>query len=52
MKSMVGVSYVNYPISPVDEECQTPFKTKTIEKNSNFYKGSLHRKGTYKCDGG
>jgi hypothetical protein len=21
MKSIVGVSYVNYPISPIDEEC-------------------------------
>lgn len=27
------------------------FKTKTIVKNNDFYKGSLHRKGTYECDG-
>jgi hypothetical protein len=25
-------------------------RQKTIEKNNDFYKGSLHRKGTYKCD--
>ena len=26
-------------------------KTKTIVNNNDFYKGSLHRKGTYECDG-
>ena len=35
------------------EKCEVkdPFQDKNHSKNNDLYKGYLHRKGTYECDG-